>query len=355
MKEIENILKEIISQVQEFRNVYITNEQAVRSQLIEPILNALGWKTSNPNFVRPNAPDEDGKVPDYTLIKEGKTTLIVEAKNLSADLKNKKIINQLAFYCFNSGIDFGVLSNGVKWLLFKTFENNPKDRIVWQVDLEKDSMESVINNLSSFAYLKIGTLDALLKNNKLLENGWNLFAESSDSVVTIVAQKVLEKIKTQEPAFKIDQSELKNFTKGKLMDLFELTEIQREKWGILPSNIGDINKTVVSPPSPNSIMLKKIREKVSVTFPDNFVINHKKVVDTFIDTVCRIGIEKVKQLGLSRAGVQIVTEKKDANYNQHQNGKYWIMVHTSTKEKVAILNEINKQLNLNLIVKTITI
>ena len=66
MKEIENILKEIISQVQEFRNVYITNEQAVRSQLIEPILNALGWKTSNPNFVRPNAPDEDGKVPDYT-------------------------------------------------------------------------------------------------------------------------------------------------------------------------------------------------------------------------------------------------------------------------------------------------
>jgi predicted type IV restriction endonuclease len=83
-----------------------------------------------------NAPDEDGKVPDYTLIKEGKTTLIVEAKNLSADLKNKKIINQLAFYCFNSGIDFGVLSNGVKWLLFKTFENNPKDRIVWQVDLE---------------------------------------------------------------------------------------------------------------------------------------------------------------------------------------------------------------------------
>jgi len=72
MKEIENQLKETIEQVVEFRTDYISNEQAVRTQLIEPILNVLGWKTSNPKFVRPNAPDEDGKIPDYTLLKMGK-------------------------------------------------------------------------------------------------------------------------------------------------------------------------------------------------------------------------------------------------------------------------------------------
>ena len=118
MKEIENQLKDTFKQVVEFRADYISNEQAVRTQLIEPILNVLGWKTSNPKFVKPNAPDEDGKIPDYTLLKNGKTTLIVEAKNLSIDLQDKKIIDQLANYCFKSGIDFGILTNGVRWLLF---------------------------------------------------------------------------------------------------------------------------------------------------------------------------------------------------------------------------------------------
>jgi predicted type IV restriction endonuclease len=59
--------------------------------LIEPILNELGWKTANPKYVKPNALDEGGKIPDYTLLKNGKTALIVEAKNLSVDLQNKKI------------------------------------------------------------------------------------------------------------------------------------------------------------------------------------------------------------------------------------------------------------------------
>ena len=63
MKEIEKILKEVLNQVNEFREDYTSNEQAVRTQLIEPILSVLGWKTSNPNFVRPNAPADDGKIP----------------------------------------------------------------------------------------------------------------------------------------------------------------------------------------------------------------------------------------------------------------------------------------------------
>lgn len=97
-KEIESLLKETLGQVNEFRADYVSNEQAVRTQLIEPILNMLGWKTANPKFVRPNAPADDGKIPDYTLLKNGKATLIVEAKNLSINLQDKKIIDQLANY-----------------------------------------------------------------------------------------------------------------------------------------------------------------------------------------------------------------------------------------------------------------
>jgi predicted type IV restriction endonuclease len=356
MKEIENILKEILEQVKEFRNDYVSNEQAVRTQLIEPILNVLGWKTSNPKFVRPNAQDEDGKIPDYTLLKNGKTTLIVEAKNLSIDLQDKKIIDQLANYCFKSGIDFGILTNGVKWLLFKTFEKNPKDRIIWQVDLENDKIEIVARNLASFSYSNIDTLDSLLKKSKILDNAWKNLIKSTDSVVSIISQKLLETIKSTEPAFKIDLNDLKTFTEGKITELFDLDNIEGEE--------EDNDKTNSAKPETEfaeieDVIFKrhqknKIREKISVIFPDKTIIKHKKVVDTFIEAIKRIGPEKILPLNLYRAGVAIVSETKDNFYSQHKIGKYWIMVHTSTREKIAVLNEINEKLNLNLTIEIFT-
>jgi predicted type IV restriction endonuclease len=359
MKEIESQLKETIEQVIEFRTDYISNEQAVRTQLIEPILNVLGWKTSNPKFVRPNAPDEDGKIPDYTLMKNGKTTLIVEAKNLSIDLQDKKIIDQLANYCFKSGIDFGILTNGVKWLLFKTFEKNPKDRIIWQVDIETDKIEYVVRSLSSFGYSNIDTLDILLKKSKILDSSWGALIESTDSIVTIIAQKLLDKIKSTEPSFKIDSNDLKTFTKGKIEELFELTEIEEEEKADENADENDNIQITTEFAEVEDVIFKrhqkkKIREKISVTFPDKTVIRNKKVVDTFVETIKKIGPEKILPLNLYRAGVAIVSETKDDFYNQHKIGKYWIMVHTSTKEKVVVLNEINEKLNLNLIIETFT-
>lgn len=355
MKEIENKLKEIIEKVVEFRINYISNEQAVRTQLIEPILNALGWKTANPEFVRPNAPDEDGKIPDYTLLKNGKTTLIVEAKNLSIDLQDKKIIDQLANYCFKSGIDFGVLTNGVKWLLFKTFEKNPKDRIVWQVDIESDKIEYVARNLSSFAYSNIDTLDTLLKKSKLLDSSWNALIKSPDCIVEIISQKLLKKIKSIEPTFKIDSNDLKTFTKAKIEELFELTEMEEEE----KADENGSSETETEFAEVEDVIFKrhqknKIREKISVTFPDKTVIKNQKVVDTFVETIKKIGPEKVLPLNIYRAGVPIVSETKDDFYNQHKIGKYWIMVHTSTKEKIAVLKEINEKLNLELRIETFT-
>ncbi|OQC37212.1 MAG: hypothetical protein BWX63_01249 [Bacteroidetes bacterium ADurb.Bin041] len=355
MKEIEKQLKETIRQIVEFRTDYISNEQAVRTQLIEPILNVLGWITCNPKFLRPNATDENGKIPDYTLLKNGKTTLIVEAKNLSIDLQDKKIIDQLANYCFKSGIDFGLLTNGVKWLLFKTFEKNPKDRIVWQVDIETDKIEYVARSLSSFAYSNIDTLDILLKKSKLLNNGWKALIESTDSIVAIISQKLLEKIKSTEPLFEITPDDLKTFTKGKIEELFELTEIEEGE----KANENGSTQTETGFAEGEDVIFKrhqknKIREKISVTFPDKTVIKNKKVVDTFVETIKKIGPEKVLPLNLYRSGVAIVSEIKDDFYNQHKIGKYWIMVHTSTKEKIAVLNEINEKLNLKLTIESFT-
>jgi hypothetical protein len=352
MNNLIEILGETIEKIVEFRNNYTSNEQAVRTQLIEPILNELGWKTANPKFVKPNAPDEDGKIPDYTLIKNGKITLIVEAKNLSVDLQNKNIIDQLANYCFKSGIDFGILSNGIKWLLFKTFEKNPKDRIIWEIDLEADKIEFVAKSLMSFDYQNIDTLDTLLKKSKLLDQAWKSIIEDTESVLNIIADKLLNKAKSIEPHFKIDLADLKSYTKNKVSELFEYSQIEEE-------NDDDNNLEAKNYPDVEDVVFGKhkkkvIREKISVIFPDKKAIKHKKVVDTFVEAIKTIGPEKIIPLEIFRAGVPIVSTTKDDFYNQHKLGKYLVMVHTSTKEKLAILNEINDRLGLKLIIETFT-
>jgi len=350
MEEIKNILKETLEQIKEYRNDYVSNEQAVRTQLIEPILNVLGWKTSNPKFVRPNAPDEDGKIPDYTLLKNGKNTLIVEAKNLKIDLQDKKIIDQLANYCFQSGIDFGILTNGVRWLLFKTFERNPKDRIIWQVDIEHDKIDKIAQRLSSFSFHSIDTLDALLKKSKVLDEAWKSLIESTESIVSIVAQKLSEKIKTTYPHLKIDISDLKSFTKGKIAELFEFDEIDEENG----TEKSEIEESEFSATEDVIFKRKKtsIREKISVTFPDKTIIKYKKVAETFVESIKKIGAERIFPLEIIKSGVPIVSLTKDDYYQQYQIGKYWIMVQTSTKVKVAVLNEIKERLNLNLEIET---
>ena len=68
--------------------------------------------------------------------------LFVEAKNLSVDLKNE--IQQLARYCYNEGTEFGVLTNGINWILFRTFKRyDLKRKNNLEIDFEKDSKDLI--------------------------------------------------------------------------------------------------------------------------------------------------------------------------------------------------------------------
>lgn len=352
--KLTETLKEILEQVTEFRSDYLTNEQAVRTQLIEPVLNSLGWRTSNPKFVRPNAPNEEGKIPDYTLLKDSKSKLVVEAKNLSVELVDDKVINQIANYCYKPGIEFGILTNGVRWLLFNTFQKNPQDRIVWQVDLEKENIDAVSRKLSSFSYDNIDRLESLIHASKTLESNWSNLITSTDSIVSIVAQKLIDKIRSQNPNFQIDSREISTFTKNKLSELFEITNDQDDDddAGIdivpIPANTKEKEFIEVKEYIFNRRQKTKIREKISVTFPDGAKVSHHKVADTFVETISKIGADRVKTLGIVDSGVPLIAQNKDNKYTQHKLGSYWIMVGTSTNKKFEMLNEINSRLNLNL-------
>lgn len=93
-----------------------------------------------------------------------------------------------------------------------------------------------------------------------------------------------------------------------------------------------------------------------VTFPDGTVIADKKAKITFAEVIKRIGLLKVRNLGISFCHVPIVSNTLDKKYGQAQipvgDGLY-VMTHSSTHDKKKQLDKISQVLNLKLLVEEI--
>jgi predicted type IV restriction endonuclease len=216
---MNDLINEILEKVKENRNIYEKGEYAVRDHLINPILNQLGWITSNPKFVIPNLKSEDKDIPDYTLFKNGEKVLFVEAKNISIDLEDE--IPQLAKYCYAQGTEFGILTNGINWILFRTFLRGTmlKERIIWGINLENGHREMIINKLKTLDYNTIENLEKIVKNDKILENAWQDFLNNPDVLLLKVAQIFKEHICKNFAEAEVQEDEIISYFKTKFSDL----------------------------------------------------------------------------------------------------------------------------------------
>ncbi|MDI9313041.1 MAG: type I restriction enzyme HsdR N-terminal domain-containing protein [Limnohabitans sp.] len=346
-QELENKLNEILQLATEFKTYYATNEIAVREQLINPILNILGWKTSSPNFVRHNAPNDLGKIPDYTLIKNKKNVLVVEAKNLTVELKDDKIISQLAGYSYNMGISFGILTNGIKWLLFNTFQRNPNERIVWIADIEKteNNLSKIIKKLITISYENIEKLESSIHRIKVLESIWSSLCPNPQELIKLLSYSVKDKAKKDNPNILMEISDIETFVEGKITELFEVNIPVKET---VEQNLDVTENENVNNNS------KKPKTLIKVTFPDKTIFCERKASDTFVKTIEKIGFDRVKTLGLALNGVALIDSKKNPMYQQYEISKgVFIMIHSDTKNKINRLQEMSDRLNLNLSIETI--
>ncbi|NJE08667.1 restriction endonuclease [Thermococcus sp. M39] len=171
MDKIENAVLDVLKKVNEHRGLYERNEEAVKQHLIGEIFQALGWEWDNPREVRPEERTEEGRA-DYALILDDRVVAFVEAKNLSVNvLKKDKPLRQLGRYCFNHGVKYGILTNGVAWVVIKAFEEGSRleDRIILSVDIENEPLERVTLKLSLLSKGKIDKLERFATLLRALE------------------------------------------------------------------------------------------------------------------------------------------------------------------------------------------
>lgn len=239
---MDEILIKLKEKITGHRENYNRNETAVRRQLIDPILDELGWQTDDPSLVRHNETTDDRDIPDYSLLRDKKVETYVEAKNLSSNILDH--LPQLARYCINNGKEFGIITNGNDWLLIKTFEKDtkPKDRIIWQVSLEKDSIATIKSRLSNISREQIGNLPELIEKEKQIQKFWNEYASNENKIVDKLSIEIATDFLSKHPDEDYEQETITNFFKSKLLTLLSERTVLENSNGDTSNNIHKADK-----------------------------------------------------------------------------------------------------------------
>lgn len=101
------------------------SETWTRMALIDPLLQALGWDTTDPAVVVPEH-NINGQRADYALIgAAGKPVAVIEAKKLGATHVDHLL--QMINYANVDGIPYAVLTDGDQWQMYDVFRRGKLD------------------------------------------------------------------------------------------------------------------------------------------------------------------------------------------------------------------------------------
>ncbi len=203
MKEIVKCIEYLRTQLERHRKEGL-KEYPTRTIFIDPLLTALGWDVRDPDEVELEHPTVDGKSVDYAMKVNRKVVLHWEAKQLGDPLDDVKSITQVVGYAANDGIEWCVLTNGVRYKVYKASEKaSAPDKLLFEVSIDpKDSSGQTVeelarqfNRLSRESMAK-GLLDQLGteifttgKVRKVLDR---LFAETPASFVRLIRKTMAD-------------------------------------------------------------------------------------------------------------------------------------------------------------------
>jgi len=144
-------------------------EYPTRTIFIDPLLGVLGWDVRDPDEVELEYPTVDAKSVDYAMKINRKVVFLLEAKQLGDLLDDVKSITQVVGYATNDGIEWCVLTNGVRYKVFKASEKaNAPEKLLFEVSIDPSdseglSVEQIAAQLSRLSRdsLAHGVLDKL--------------------------------------------------------------------------------------------------------------------------------------------------------------------------------------------------
>ncbi len=98
---------------------------------------------------------------------------------------------------------------------------------------------------------------------------------------------------------------------------------------------------------------KSVKTNLRVTMQNGRVIQQPSAAQAMVEAIEEFGIEKVRNLGHTVCGVDLVSKSRHEKYNQNTTGDYFICTHSCTKNKQQLLLEIAESLGQKITVEIV--
>lgn len=197
--ELEARIADLSKVVREHREVLLT-EEAAKTALVMPFLQALGYNVFNPGEVVPeftcDVGIKKGEKVDYALCLEGRITMLIECKPANSDL-NIGHASQLFRYFATTDARVAVLTNGVVYKFFSDVDtpNRMDDKPFFTFSLDQVRKQD-LRTLESFTKHSFD-IERILKEagnlktqSLVMKELQSEFQEPSEEFVRLIASKV---------------------------------------------------------------------------------------------------------------------------------------------------------------------
>lgn len=190
------------------------------------------------------------------------------------------------------------------------------------------------NNTTTFLQIINENYPDLIMGMGIMVNGINL----------ITSHKIKPRQKKISSGYYVDV----NYKTEKKAEILEQISKELElglNIELLPFESNSVTNNSNSTHSENSLE----RAKIKVTLPNGDTIFHKKVVETYCQTIEYVGVERILQANIFIGNNPLIiqTYNSSLKYRTLSNG-YSVHVNSSTTRKFGILNQINELFNVGL-------
>jgi len=251
-------------------------EYPTRTIFVDPMLHALGWDVTDPEEVELEYPTIDGKSVDYAPKINRKPVLFIEAKPLNDPLTDVKSITQVVGYAANGGVEWCVLTNGVKYKVYRSTEKAAApDKLLFEVSLDPKETEATSTQQVAEQFERLSR-DAMARG-LLDEIGERIFTTGK-------IRKALDKLFMEPPSRLIRL--IRSMVEDDTITPVQVKNALKRIWAQAP----ETNMPVLSKPTRKQIIVAKTRVKEK-----GYTENHhtkgkpQEVIQLFrtIDKFCR--------------------------------------------------------------------
>ena len=154
---------------------------------------------------------------DLALKINNKVKILIEVKAIGIDLKEIHL-NQAVGYGATEGIEWVILTNGLRWMLYKiTWKNKVQSHLVKEIDFSKISFRKDEDTKAMYGISKVGFLKQIVHSDFEHQQLVNKYNIGSVLLSDLFSRQIRAQLRKVNSKIKIDSQEIKAIIENEII------------------------------------------------------------------------------------------------------------------------------------------